>query len=89
MKSTLPLALGLVLAFNAPSASASAPTETASSKPDGNELVCKSTFVVESKIPTRICRTRQQWDDIEREHREARRRSGTGASRCGDGGNKC
>jgi hypothetical protein len=83
------LSLALVLAMTAWPALASAPAETKPSKPDREEVICKSTFVVDSKIPTRICRSRQQWEDIEREHREARRRSGTGSSRCADGGNKC
>ncbi len=52
-------------------------------KPDGGEIICKSTFVVGSKIPTRICQTRDQWAEIQREYREQRRSSnGAGASRC-------
>ena len=51
---------------------------------DPDEIVCKSTFLVGSRIPTRVCNTRQRWDELAAEQREASRSNGVGSSSCSD-----
>lgn len=38
---------------------------------DPNKIVCRTEEVVGSKIPKRICLTRQQWDKIKDDARDA------------------
>lgn len=50
-----------------------------SSRKDPNERVCKTTPVIGSKIPSRVCMTRGQWEERARADRadlEAAQRSG-------------
>ena len=49
---------------------------------DDTRVRCRSVNLTNSRIPERICRTRAQWDEIERQSREAiaRNRRGAGAS---------
>ena len=64
-----------------PSAPASAST-VAAPDPEASRVRCRSVNLTNSRIPERICRTRAEWDEIERQSREAieRNRRGAGAS---------
>jgi len=43
---------------------------------DPNKIVCRTEEVVGSKIPKRICLTRQQWDQIKQNSQEALEKRG-------------
>lgn len=56
-----------------------APTAAPVSKKDPNERVCKTTPVIGSRVPSRICMTRAAWEERARADRadlEAAQRSG-------------
>ena len=65
----------------------SAPIETtAASEPEDTRSVCRSIYQTNSRIPERVCRTRAQWDEIQRQSREALERNRRGSGASGDGG---
>lgn len=45
--------------------------QTSAASAEDQKVKCRSVFVVGSRIPERICRTRAEWAQIERETREA------------------
>ena len=47
--------------------------ETAAAVEHGKKMRCKATKVVNSRIPTRICQTNEEWDQQERTMREQKR----------------
>lgn len=56
-----------------------APTAAPVSKKDPNERVCKTSPVIGSRVPSRICMTRAEWEERARTDRadlEAAQRSG-------------
>ena len=50
---------------------------------DPEEVICKVTKVVDSKIPQRVCLTRFEWEDRRRAQMEAKRSSQNRNSYCG------
>ena len=56
-------------------------------KTDPEEVICKTTTVVDSKIPQRVCLTRFEWEDRRRAQMEAKRSSKNRNSVCG--GSRC
>ena len=61
----LTLMLSLALSAAAPDASASAeaaPAKPAKVKAAKPKLICKSETTTRSRMPTRICKTQEQWD---------------------------
>jgi hypothetical protein len=60
----------LVAPIAATSAMADVPGQP-TAKQDPNRIVCKTESKVGTRFPTRICRTRAEWDQIAEEHRRA------------------
>ncbi|MDP1736378.1 MAG: hypothetical protein Q8L23_02945 [Caulobacter sp.] len=63
----------------APDASAPAATTAPTSKKDPNARVCKTAPVIGSRVPSRVCMTRAQWEErarIDRQDLETAQRSG-------------
>lgn len=50
--------------------SAAAEPAEATEQPDPNEIICRRTAVVTSRIPERICRTRAYWAVIEEQNQQ-------------------
>lgn len=59
------------------------PKDDATHNPE--DVVCKVTKVVDSKIPQRVCLTRFEWQDRRRAQMEAKRSSKNRNSYCGSG----
>jgi Spy/CpxP family protein refolding chaperone len=53
-------------------------------KPNSEEKVCKTTYVVNSRIPKRICMTRAEWDQMEEDVQQAERSSRNRTNVCGE-----
>jgi hypothetical protein len=51
---------------------------------EAERVRCRNVFVVNSRIPERICRTNAEWARIQRETREALDRNQRGAGASGD-----
>jgi len=71
------------LSTNGPSAEQQQP---AASEPEDTRSICRSIYQTNSRIPERVCRTRAQWDEIQRQSREALERNRRGSGASGDGG---
>ncbi len=75
------LATAVVAQESTTASDATAPAATAApaSKKDPNARVCKSTPVIGSRVPSRVCMTRAQWEErarADRQDLETAQRSG-------------
>lgn len=76
--------MSLLLALSAPAESVAATQEEAA---DANEaVVCKYTRVVGSRIPTKVCLTKFEWEERARAQMEAKRSSLNRNSYCANEG---
>ena len=66
-----------------------AETPKAEATPDFEEVVCKHTKVVDSKIPQRVCLTKFEWEDRQRAQMEAKRSSKHRNSYCSEPSGPC
>jgi hypothetical protein len=72
-----------LLALLAPAASAAAPASASAARPapiylmakEEGKLLCRRVTQTDSRIPTRVCRTELQWEEIARENQEEFRSS--------------
>ena len=77
----------LSLSLLAASASAETPKDQADENPE--DVICKYSKVVDSKIPQRICLTRFEWEDRRRAQMEAKRSSKNRNSYCSEPSGPC
>jgi hypothetical protein len=69
---TASIATAVVARESTPAPDAAAPAATAApaSKKDPNGRVCKTTPVIGSRVPSRICMTRAEWEQRTRDAKE-------------------
>lgn len=75
-----------ILLFAVQSATNQDVSEGKDAKSEKDEIVCKSTFVLGSKIPQRVCMRKSEWEDRQRDQRENYRGGRNGSSSCRDSG---
>jgi hypothetical protein len=49
-----------------------------------DKMQCKNIRELNSRIPVRICRTRAEWAQLQKESQEAMRKAQSGGYRCGE-----
>ena len=65
---------------------APAPEAKTAAADTSKKMRCKSVRLVDSRIPTRVCKTNEQWEEQERELREQMRGVRNRSSQCPDSG---
>ena len=86
LTSVLRLAAGLLLSLPVAAHALDKEGEVEEKKKDPDAITCKSTKVVGSRIPTRVCLTNFEWEDRKRTQMENKRSARNRNSGCSSEG---